>query len=156
MSLDSTARESNLRDSIKKYFVDNISNIEGLALLFDKFMTTPKIQGVEVDKWVAVIIGEIDLGTLSDITIEIYCCTKKDSEGFKLAQVRDNVMQYLIDTTQTDGMARITLYRSSATDSWTNIGSMLVQIDSESRQMEAEDNSKFKIITARLRWAAIC
>ena len=152
--LDATARESNFRDSIKKYFVDNISRIEGLALLFDEYLSTPKVQGTEVDKWVAVMVGEIDLGTLSDITIEIYCCTKKDSEGFKLAQLRDKVVGYLVDTSQTDCTARIILYRSSATEAWENIGSMLVKIDSESRQMEAEDNSKFKVITARLLWAS--
>src|SRR3972149_9142846 len=152
--LDSTARESNIRDSIKKYFVDNISRIEGIALLFDEYLTTPKVQGIEVDKWVSVMMGEIDLGTLSDITLEIYCCTKKDSEGFKLAQVRDKVIAYLIDTTQTDGFARIPLYRSSATVAWGNIGTMIVQIQSESRQMKAEDNSKFKVITVRLLWAA--
>ena len=153
-ALDPTARESNIRDSIKKYFVDNINRTEGLALLFDKFMTTPKVQGIEVDKWVAVMIGDISLNTLSDVTLEIYCCTKKDSEGFKLAQVRDNVMQYLVDTDQTDCAARITLYRSSATEAWVAVGTMIVQIDSESRQMDAEDNSKFKIITVRLIWAA--
>lgn len=152
--LDSTARESNIRDSIKKYFVDNINRTEKLELLFDKFLTTPKIQGIEADKWVAVMIGDIILDTLSDVTIEIYCCTKKDSEGFKLAQVRDKVMSYLIDTDQTDCAARITLYRSSATEVWTSVGSLIVRVDSESRQMDAEDNSKFKVITARLIWAA--
>jgi len=63
-------------------------------------------------------------------------------------------LNYLIDTTQTDGFARITLYRSSATLAWGNIGTMIVQIQSESRQMKAEDNSKFKVITVRLLWAA--
>lgn len=156
MTIDSTIRESNIRDSIKKYFVDNLYTTEGIELLFDKLLSTPKVQGNEIDKWYAVMIGSIDLGTLSEVSIDIFCCTRKDSEGFKLAQLRDKVMNYLIDTTQTDGMARITLYKSSATEAWTDIGTMLVQIDSESAQMEAEDNTKFKTITARLRWGSKC
>ena len=156
MTIDATVRESNIRDSIKKYFVDGLYTTEGVELLFDKLLSSPKVQGVEVDKWYAIMIGELDLGTLSEITLDIYCCTKKDSEGFKLAQLRDKVMNYLIDADQTDGKARITLYRSSATESWTNIGGMMVQIDSESPQMEAEDNSKFKIITVRLQWGGKC
>ena len=151
--LDATARESNFRDSVKKYFVDNLYKTEGVELLFDKLLSTPKVQGVEVDKWVAIMIGDIDLGVMSVGTLEIYCCTKKDSEGFKLAQLRDKVMKYLIDTSQTDGFARIPLYRSSATEVWTNVGTMLIQVDPESRQMDAEDSSKFKIIPVRLRWA---
>lgn len=151
--LDSTARESNFRDSIKKYFVDNLYRTEGVELLFDRVLSTPKVQGNEVDKWFAIMFGELDLGVMSTGTLEIFCCTKKDGEGFKLAQLRDKVMKYLIDTDQTDGMARITLYKSSATEAWTNIGTMLVQVDSESRQMEAEDGTKFKSIAVRLRWA---
>ncbi len=151
--LDSTARESNFRDSIKKYFVDNLYKTEGIELLFDRVLSTPKVQGIEVNRWVAIMSGDLDLGVMGSATLEIFCCTKKDSEGFRLAQLRDKVMGYLIDTTQTDGFARIILYRSSATEAWTDIGTMLVQVDSESRQMEAEDGTKFKTISVRLRWA---
>lgn len=156
MTIDATIRESNIRDSIKKYFVDNLYTNEGIELLFDKFLSTPKVQGNEIDKWYAIMIGSIDLGTLSEVDVEVICCTRKDSEGFKLAQLRDKVMNYLIDTDKTDGMARITLYKSSATDAWTNIGGMVVQIDSESPQMEAEDNTKFKSIFIRIRWGGKC
>ncbi len=151
--LDPTARESNFRDSVKKYFVDNLYKTEKVEVLFDRTLSTPKVQGTEVDRWIAVMLGDFDLGIMGTAILEIFCCTKKDSEGFKLAQVRDKVMGYLIDTTQTDGMARIPLYRSSATEAWTVVGSMLVQVDSESGQMEAEDGTKFKTITVSLRWA---
>lgn len=156
MTLDSTVRESNVRDSIKKFFVDSLNRTEGVELLFDKSLSTPKVQGMEVDKWYAVMIGEIDLGTLSDITVDIFCCTKKDSEGFKLAQLRDKAMGYLIDTDQTDGLKRVTLYRSSATEVWEAIGTFVIVLVSETRQMEGEDNSKFKVITVRFIWAAKC
>ncbi len=154
--LDSTVRESNVRDSLKKFFVDSLYKTEGIELLFDKSLSTPKVQGMEVDKWYAVLIGEIELGTLSDITVDIMCCTKKDAEGFKLAQLRDKVMNYLIDTDQTDGMKRVTLYKSSATEAWESIGTFIISIESETRQMEGEDNSKFKVITVRFIWAAKC
>ncbi len=156
MTIDATIRESNLRDSIKKYFVDALYTTEGIDLLFDKFLSSPKVQGNEIDKWYAIMIGEIDLGTLSEVQLDIFCCARKDAEGFKLAQLRDKVMNYLIDTSQTDGMARITLYKSSATEAWTNIGGMVVQILSESPQMDAEDNTKFKSITVSLRWGGKC
>ena len=156
MSLDFTAREANVRDSVKKYFIDNLNGLESLALTFDKGLSVPRVQGTEVDKWVAIQFGALLLDTLSSQTLTIFCCTKKDSEGFKLAQLRDKVYTYLIDTEQTDGTARITLYRSHASEIWESLGAMMVSVLSESPQMEAEDGSKFKTIDILLRWGTIC
>jgi hypothetical protein len=157
MAIDATARESNLKDSVKKYFVDNIERAEGIPVTFDKSLSTPKIQGTEVEKWVSIIFGEIDLDSISSFSVTLFCCTKKDSEGFKLAQVRDRVMGYLLDSTQTDGMARIPLYRSSATEAWALIGGMVIQLDGpESAVMEADDDSKIKTITIQIRWGTQC
>ena len=65
-------------------------------------------------------------------------------------------MGYLIDTSKTDGMARITLYRSSPTVAWANVGTMLVQLQSESPQMYADDKTKFKAVVVTLKWGSIC
>jgi len=154
MSLDATAREANLRDSIKRYFVDNLVTAEGVQVSFDRGLSTPKVQGTDVDRWVAISLGTIEMGTMSSAIVTIYCCSKMDSEGFKLAQLRDKVMGYLVDPNATDGYARITLYRSHPTEAWTNIGGMVVIIETESPVMEAEDNSKIKAITITLRWSS--
>jgi hypothetical protein len=153
MALDPTAREANFRDSIKKYFIDNLYKTERIQLLFDKGLTVPKVQGVtDVDKWVTINFGPMERD-FALATVDIICCTRKDSEGFKLAQLSDTVSGYLHDSTQTDGMRKITLYRSYANQAWENIGGMLVQDVQESAQMEADDQTKFKILTCRIMWA---
>jgi hypothetical protein len=156
MSLDPTAREANIRDSVKKYFVENLSRTEGLPLTFDRSLATPVIQGdaESVDKWVSVNFGYLDADAFASMMLTIYCCTRKDAEGFKLAQLRDKVMGYLTDRTQTDGMRRITFYRSYESQAWDVIGGLLVQLDPESDQFEAEDGTKYKMLNVRLRWAA--
>jgi hypothetical protein len=154
MAIDNTAKESNIRDSIKKYFVDNLYTTDGVPLTFDKYLSTPNVQGKAVDRWVSINFGDMFLSELSTHIIEIYCCTRKDGEGFKLAQLRDKVYARLTDNTMTDGMAAIPFYRSRATGSWTSIGSMLVQEVMESRQFESEDGTKFKILTTRLRFSS--
>jgi hypothetical protein len=128
MVLDPSAR--NIRDSIKKYFVDNVQRGLGVQIMFDRTLTTPKTTGQRpVNQWVSIVFGYIDLDTLSE------------------------VMAYLIDTTRTDGMARIPFYRSQEGQPWTLLGAMVVQsVGPESMQMIEEDETKFKIIPARLRW----
>lgn len=154
MTLDPTARESNVRDSLRKYFVDNLTPT--YHLMFDKSMATPNIQGVPsgVDRWISIDFGEMDRGVLSEHFVDIYCCSRKDNGGFKLAQLCDTVMGTLSDTTQTDGMRRINLYRSYASQAWVLIGAMLVQEVIETQQFDADDETKWKLLTARLRWSS--
>lgn len=154
--LDATAKESNFRDSVKKFFVDALYKIENVEITFDRTLSTPKVQGNEVEKWYNILFGSFNPNTFGDGEVTIFCCAKKDSEGFKIAQLRDKVMKYLTDTDQTDCAKRVILYRSSATEAWTSIGTMIIDVpeNAESSQMEAEDGTKFKTITVRFRWAA--
>lgn len=155
MSLDPSLREANVRDSVKKFFVDNLYRTKRVSgLTFDRGLATPKIQGVNsVDKWVAIQFGDFELrGSTARIALDVYCCTRSDAEGFKLAQVRDTVVEYLVDEDQPDKIRRITLYRSHPTEAWTNIGAMVVSIEPESKQLDGPDDTKFKIIPVVLTW----
>lgn len=153
MALDPTARQANLIDSIKKFFVDNINRAEGLPLLFDRSLSTPSIQGVEADKWVAVAFGDINMDHVSEHIVEVYCCSRRDPEGFKLAQIRDKVLGYLTDLNTPDGLRRIPLYKTNVTP-WAEVGGLLVIPDTESGILETTDETKFKIVPFRLKWAA--
>ncbi len=153
MALDATAREANIRDSLKKYFVDSLDTAEGLDLSFDKSMARPKIQGqpVEVEKWVIINFGSMERAVMSEHMIQVICCSRKDNEGFKLAQLSDKVMGYLTDRTKTDGLRRIAFYQSQT---WTKIGGIMVTDIIESQQFEADDETKHKILSCTLKWAA--
>jgi len=150
MALDATAREANIWDSIKRYFIGNLS----YPLTFDKALSAPAIQGKVVDRWVSFSLDDMIIGDMSIIQLSIYCCTRQDNEWFKLAQVRDSVYEKLIDVTKTDTMRRIMFYQSHPTDAWTEIGTLMVDEITESTRMEAEDETKFKIIHVRLRTAS--
>jgi hypothetical protein len=150
MALDSTAREANIWDSIKKYFIDNLS----YSVIFDKALSAPNIRGKLVDRWVAFMLDDMIIGDLSTIMLSIYCCTRQDNEWHKLSQVRDTVYDLLIDTTKTDTMRRIPFYASHPTDAWTVIGTLMIDEITESPRMEAEDETKFKILHVRLRTAS--
>jgi hypothetical protein len=51
-------------------------------------------------------------------------------------------------------MRRINLYRSYASQAWVLIGAMLVQEVIETQQFDADDETKWKLLTARLRWSS--
>jgi len=157
MALEPTAREANYLDSIKKFFVDNIKTASGIALLFDPSLSTPDLIGngpSKIDRWVTVAPGSLDLDHMSTAILTVFCCTRRDNEGFKLAQLRDTVMGYLTDVDATDGMKRITFYRSYPEQAWEDIGGILVQDVNESLHGRLDDNTKYKGLIVRLRFAS--
>jgi len=155
VTLDPTARTANIKDSLKKFFVDNIFRTSGIPLSFDKALSSPKLQGqTAVTRWVSVRLDDLELDTLSTQDLSIYCCTRGDREGYRLAQTVDTVMGYLTDNTQTDGFKRIPFYRSYETQPWTLLGAMLVTGHTLSAEQEALDETKFRIITVTLRFAS--
>lgn len=154
MALDPTAREANVRDSIKKWAIDNIETTEGITCTFDKALNTPNVQGHSVTKWVSFNIGPMDRGYMSVLNLMIYCCTRQDSEGFILAQTVDKVLGYLDGSSYSDGMGRIPFYRSRSVGAWTLLSNLLVEDFTESGEMLAPDETKFKIISVRLRFAS--
>lgn len=154
MSLDPTAREANIRDSIKKYLVDSLETIEGIELTFDRTLSTPDLRSLNTNRWVSVAFGSLSRETLSSMSFDLFCCTRRDEEGFRLAQLTDTVMGYLTDNTSTDGMRKINFYRSSATEAWSSIGGIAIQEIIESAEMDASDETKYKILTVRCRFGS--
>lgn len=155
MSLDPTARETNVRDSIKKFFIDNLHKIEGIKLLFDVKLSDPYLHDKQITRWVTIQFGSMLMGSLSTLTLNLYLSTRGDPEWFRLAQLRDTVMGYITDSTQTDGMKRIPLYRSSASEAWTlQNGGFVVQDIIEGAQFELLDGTKCKQVSVILKWAA--
>jgi hypothetical protein len=153
MSLDPTAREANIRDSVKKFFVENIQTGEGVPVLFDKTLSYPDLTGKTVTKWVAVRFGDMEIKTMSDITLEVFVCTRQDNEGFKLAQLKDKVLGYLSGGV-TDSFGRIPFYQSHATNAWVLLGAIVVIEVRESPEIPADDDTKYKLLTCRCKTAS--
>jgi len=155
MSLDPTSREANVRDSVKKFFVDGLP---GKVITFDKGINVPKISGqpMTVAEWINIDFGDLKIEHMSTFLVRVFVCTRQDHEGFKLAQRRDDVFELLTDDTGTypDNMARIVFYRSYSSKAWVVIGGMLIQDINESSQLEASDETKYKMLTVTIRFAS--
>ena len=146
--LDSTAQKANFYFSLKKYIIDNLNRIEGIEVIFDRFLPPTS----SISKWLFVMAGKLDRDTLSTYEFEIYCVTRQDYEGDLLAELSDKVMSYFAgDLTKTDGLQRIPFY-----DAATKVqnGSMIIMDYKESDLNEAPDQSKFLILTITAKMAS--
>lgn len=155
MSLDPTARLANVKDSVKKFVKDTIKKNSGIDVTFDKGLRSPFLPNRSIDRWVSIQFGQLKPYNVSELELFFFCCTRQDSEGFKLAQLRDTVLGYLTDTTQTDGLKRIPFYRSHISDPWTLIGSLVVTGVIELEDIVTEDETKVRQINVVVKWGAI-
>ncbi len=144
--------EANVQSSLKKYFVDALGSAN---LTFDISLAAPDIrkQGTgSVKQWYNISFGQFGRQALSEYHFEIFCLSRQDFEGKKLSEITDVVMNLLVDSSKSDGMRRIPLYDTSTTP-WTQISSMVVQdIEDAPNYSLAEDETKMKILSVRLRW----
>ena len=156
MPLDETAKLSNIVRSLKKYFVDSLYTGESIQLDFDKsYQDVYAALPGRVDQWVIIAFDSSNMDTLAEFGFTIYLYSRKDPEAVNLFSLRDTVMAYLIDTTQTDGLARINLYNAA----WGIVGAAVIVLPSARQELPnfvAEDGTKFRYIHASLRWGAVC
>lgn len=156
MPLDETAKLSNITSSLKKYFVDSLFTGESIRLDFDKsYQDVYAALPDRVDQWLIIAFDPSNMGALAELAFTIYMYSRKDPEAVNLFILRDKVMGYLADNTQTDGLARITLYDAA----WATIGAAVIVLPigrQESGNYVAKDGTKFRYISASLRWGAKC
>lgn len=152
------SRESNYKDSVKKFFVDGLQTAEQIPVTFDKMVNFPDVfqegfrnKDERIDRWVSIISGDIVERTpLITAYPVIYVCTRRDFEGFRLAQLRDTVRGLLEES------RAIPFYRSYAPPvEWELLTYMDVEHLGESAQLTTKDDTKFKRISVRLKWAAM-
>ena len=154
MTLDATAREANFKDSLKKFIRDNLEISQSIPILFDKGLSSPKVQGREVDQWVAVQLGDCKTAGLMEAQVHFFVCTKKDPEGYKLSQLRDKVLGAFFDPSYPTGSIPVPLYRSHPTQPWVVIGYITPFITWQSELQYGEDESKYKILLFTFKWSA--
>jgi hypothetical protein len=147
--MDATASEKNLVDSLKKYLLDDLEAARGLEITFDPTRIEPNTVLPSTTEWITVVFGDLDRSGLASFIVDFYICTRKDPEGYRMTELSDAVFDCLTDAAMADGKRRITLYNGLTTA----VGSLLVHEILEGGHADAPDKTKFKIITARLRWA---
>jgi hypothetical protein len=156
MALDETAKLSNIVNSLKKYFVDSLYTTESIQVEFDKsYQDVYADLPDRVDQWMIISFDPSDMDTLAKLEFTLYMYSRKDPEAVNLFLLRDTVMGYLADDTQTDGLARVDLYDAS----WAIVGAAVITLPAIRQELGnfvAEDGTKFRYISASLRWGAKC
>jgi len=146
------SRESDLKNSIKKYFLDSLETLESIPLFFDRLFETPSDdEGTKLLKWVVITFGRGDLGNVSERQVSIEAYTRDDSEGDNLSVLLDTIMGYILNEDSTNGLATVPYYDTSSVP-WTVVGGMMSFLQPSLNEMEGDDSTKFKSINLLFKW----
>jgi len=148
--VDPTLQESLYKMSVRKFFTNQIQDIRGKHVFFDRQYSIPKnTAGVDLKSWIVVGFNGIDIDTISTGMLEVICFSRNDEGGIELSALRDILMDMMVDESMPDGCRRIPYYNYD----WTEVGGMLGYMDTkESGVQYGADGTNFKIIAITLKW----
>lgn len=151
MTVDASAKRANIRMSVKKYLDDTLVTAAAIPLFFDKGFAFSDTD--EMTEWISVIFRKMSRTGLSDFYVDVVCATRGDAEGDRLSELSDIAFNVLTDSTMPDGKRRIDLYDVEQTP-WVTFGTLLIADVMDSDEMPAADNTKYLMLTCRMRWVA--
>lgn len=151
MPLDPSHSDTNFRRSVKKYLVDNLYTTDGVYIDFSRIYQTPTDGiGDDINEWIRFQINGLTFrGTTATGRVAAYLFTREDVDGKNIAVLRDLLVNYAIDISMTDGLARVPLYD----ETWTQIGSMILTVGTESDEERADDDTLYKFVNLYFTYA---
>jgi hypothetical protein len=153
MAIEPTASSKNVKDSLKKYFIDAFATALGYTITFDTNLLDPNLHDEKTEAWYVAHFGSSFRSGLSSQMVQLYCCTRRDAEGDNLVQLADDAFEKLTDASQVDGKRRITFY-NSLPETWVSIGQLLVDRIDDSDEFDGPDDTKYRILACQIQWVA--
>jgi hypothetical protein len=157
MALDPTCSEANIKGSIKRYFRAGLTTVAGISVTFDAGLIPPRLQGVDVTEWVAVMFGPMEIDTLSVLSLNMFVNTRQDNEGFKLSRLRDTTFALLVDSDDSHNSSgiHIPFYQAYDDKEWVQIGALVVTNVIETQvSPPLADGTKSRQLSVTLKFAS--
>lgn len=141
--MDASLKETNIRRSIKKFFLDGITDNK---IYFDQII----VPGTEDTgkQWLIVSVENLRPAVVSNAMLTVYMFTVEDSEGDDLAALRDKVLELLYP-------GYIPLYDTQGSPSWELIGAMNLFRTVQSSTSRTPDGANMVYLQHVIKWASV-
>lgn len=146
--IDATLSEAVILRSVRKFFIDLFPTE---TIYFEFVDREPKdSSGATIPRWLCIVPSGRTQSTLAYADMQIQMFVKGAAMGEVSAVFRDEIVEALIDLTQTDGCKRVDCYDSSWDLQFTARLTVLDDHDFTS----FSDGLSLRIIPFRLHWGA--
>ncbi|MHA1146388.1 MAG: hypothetical protein ACTSRW_16750 [Candidatus Helarchaeota archaeon] len=149
MAIDSTSKEYNFQRSIKKLFLA-FSTTFSTAVFFEEQDDVPKdSSGDDYSKWLVVIMGKRDRGTVNEQMVNLSLFTNNDTEADDLIKLSDDITSLFYDSET--GIIPIDLYNTDP-ETWIIVGGIIPYPQPFSEIYHSKDNTKYRICDVLCKW----
>lgn len=140
--MDNTLKEVNLWNSIKKFWIDGLSNRK---IYFGTIVTAPASENEK--QWISIQTSDLLPAHVSSAFMTIYMFSKEDIEFDNMVALRDDVLSLLAE-------GRMDLYNTS-TDPWELIGGMLLDVNFQGNPVPIAGKTHMSYLETILKWGAV-
>ncbi len=160
MSLHPTLSEDCLQYSVKKFFNERLKDIDGEKIYFSMMYSNPADEATKIkhDSWVRFHFdGRRGRGVIAEYVLNIYVFSRGRknvaSTSRLLAMLTDKLTNYLVNTDpEGNGLQTIPLYDKVNKEVVSN---MVVTLGVESEEERALDNTLYRLVPVRLKFATV-
>ena len=148
--IDKTLSEATIRRSIRKFFVDNLHNDDHPVSFEVDFKEPVTSTGDQANRWINIHFGSPRYtGNSARYRFDIYLLIRGDNDGQGMAELRDEVVELLVDYDKSDGDRRLPLYDAN----FTQVSSAIMRLELESDDLVAEDFTIYRFLSVELHYA---
>ncbi len=141
--MDATLKETNLRRSLKKFFIDGLPDVH---IRFDRIITAAMLDE-SPKQWIHVGLRRLRINQVSEAEIPVVLFSQLDEEGIELSLLRDRVLELLYP-------GLIDLY-DTFQNPWVKVGGFFVTIMPQLGTTYNPDQSKSITLPLILKWGAV-
>lgn len=150
-----TLSQVNVKTSLKLFFNEKFGVEKEIPIIYDKSVTDPFVTSTEmggvVDKWLTILFRNTDKFDVSEMTVEIFCCARKESDDLVMDRLMDDVNSILFPE---NGHLSIPFYDVQTE---TIIGNLffLKRLYGQTGSFNAVDGTKYAIFSVPIKWIAV-
>lgn len=158
MGLNETGKETNIKASLRRFFIEEFYQTANVPVLFGQGFAFPS--GLNSDVWANVEFNQIYWGHNSKMFPDIFVCTNKGYDDHYISQMVDMLRGLMSDAdneSSTDGWKRITLYKYADTQPWDVIGyAQIIEVlaPTDVITVDGTEGYKFSKLVPEISWAA--
>jgi len=137
-------KHTNLKRSLRKYFVEYFYDTNGIEISFDKNIAIPFLKDTSVSQWVAIHIEGREIDTINECSVILFCCCRY---GTDLDVLTNTALNALIED---DGEVKtIPLYDTDDNE----LGKLVIFMNPIDDEMKLDDQTNFSRIPLYVKWA---
>ncbi len=139
MVLHPTLSSSNVKRSVKKFFLDGFTEAHNIHVSFSRTFSPPSDAAIK--EWVNVRVADLLPGHVTETLVTVWLFSREDIEGDRLDYLKDILMELIYP-------GHMILYN----EQWEVVGGIVIYVDTPGEHKYTEEGNNVTYTILSLQW----